>query len=41
MADYQSATQYTTFTDRAPEDWAEIWGERNFSCIQIPMNTAG
>ena len=21
---------YTTFTDRAPEDWAEIWGERNF-----------
>ena len=22
--------QYTTFTDRALEDWAEIWGERNF-----------
>ena len=22
--------EYTTFTDRAQEDWAEIWGERNF-----------
>ena len=27
---YHNFNQYTTFTDRALEDWAEIWGERNF-----------
>ena len=27
--------EYTTFTDRAPEDWAEIWGERNFVLYTI------